>query len=91
MEAVSLDTHPHIQLAEDDEALRDLIDFAFNIPLSLKINQNIYRFAFAMRFPELAQIPRQGTNLAIDTSDLRLNLYHLESRLINRSKKTRLK
>ncbi|WP_303722953.1 response regulator [Malonomonas rubra] len=27
MEAVCLDTHPHILLAEDDEALRDLLDF----------------------------------------------------------------
>jgi len=28
MEAVCLDTHPHILLAEDDEALRELLDFA---------------------------------------------------------------
>jgi len=27
MEAVCLDTHPHILLAEDDEALRELLDF----------------------------------------------------------------
>ncbi len=28
MEAVSLDTHPHILLADDDNALRELLDFA---------------------------------------------------------------
>ncbi len=28
MEAVCLETHPHILLAEDDEALRELLDFA---------------------------------------------------------------
>ena len=28
MEAVSLETHPHILLAEDDEALRELLDFS---------------------------------------------------------------
>jgi DNA-binding NtrC family response regulator len=28
MEAVCLDTHPHILLAEDDTALRELLDFA---------------------------------------------------------------
>ena len=28
MEAVCLDTHPHILLAEDDDALRELLDFA---------------------------------------------------------------
>lgn len=28
MEAVCLDTHPHILLAEDDDALRDLLDYA---------------------------------------------------------------
>lgn len=28
MEAVNLDTHPHILLADDDEALRELLDFA---------------------------------------------------------------
>lgn len=28
MEAVCLDTHPHILLAEDDAALRELLDFA---------------------------------------------------------------
>jgi DNA-binding NtrC family response regulator len=28
MEAVCLDTHPHILLADDDEALRELLDFA---------------------------------------------------------------
>ncbi|MCW8860393.1 MAG: response regulator [Deltaproteobacteria bacterium] len=28
MEAVCLDTHPHILLADDDDALRELLDFA---------------------------------------------------------------
>jgi asparagine synthase (glutamine-hydrolysing) len=69
----------------------DLMDFAFNIPISLKVNQDIYRFAFALRYPELARIPRQGTNLAINASDLQLNFHNLESRVINRAKKTKLK
>lgn len=30
MEAVCLDTHPHILLAEDDDALRELLDFTLS-------------------------------------------------------------
>jgi asparagine synthase (glutamine-hydrolysing) len=69
----------------------DLIEFAFNLPIQLKINQFLYRYSFSQRYPALAKIPREGTRLPINVSNFHLNQKQLENRVINRAKKTKLK
>jgi asparagine synthase (glutamine-hydrolysing) len=66
----------------------DLVEFAFNSPLIYRINQRLYRGAFSKRFPGLAAIPRQGSNLPISINDFQLNMQHLRGRIINRAKTT---
>jgi len=63
----------------------DLIDLAFHIPLPFKINQNIYRFAFAEMFPELAKIKREGTHLPIDAPDWMINMLRLRDKFLIKS------
>lgn len=60
----------------------DLLDFAFKLPIDLKKNQFIYRQAFNRLFPEIAAIPREGTGLPIDSSELRLNMRYLENKIV---------
>jgi asparagine synthase (glutamine-hydrolysing) len=69
----------------------DLIEFAFNLPIQLKINQDLYRYSFSRRYPALTKIPREGTGLPIDVSNSRLNLKQFENQAINKAKKTKLK
>jgi asparagine synthase (glutamine-hydrolysing) len=69
----------------------DLIEFAFNLPIQLKINQFLYRYSFSQRYPALAKIPREGTGLPINASNLHINQKQFENRVINRAKKTKLK
>ena len=64
----------------------DLIDLAFHIPLPFKINQNIYRFAFAEMFPELAKIKREGTHLPIDAPDFMINMLRLRDKFLIKAK-----
>jgi len=66
----------------------DLIEFAYMLPVELRKNQYIYRKTFNRMFPELASIPREGTNLPLNTSDFRLNLKILERKIIGRLKPT---
>jgi len=66
----------------------DLIEFAYMLPVELRKNQYIYRKTFNRMFPELASIPREGTNLPLNTSDFRLNLKILENKIIGRLKPT---
>ena len=68
----------------------DLMDFAFRVPLSLKINQYLYRSVFSRMFPELASIPREGTNLPINAPDYLLNLKRYELKIVNRLKSSTL-
>ncbi len=68
----------------------DLMDFAFRLPLSLKKNQYIYRRAFNRIFPQLAAIPREGTNLPLTASDYRIQLKKLELRIVKKLKSTSL-
>ena len=68
----------------------DLMDFAFRLPLSFKKNQYIYRKAFNKIFPELAAIPREGTNLPLTAPDYRINLKKLELRIVKKLKSTPL-
>jgi hypothetical protein len=67
-----------------------LMEFAFNVPVTLKENQYLYRYTFSRNYPQLARIPRQGTNLPINVSNLRLAFKQIENRIINRAKKTKL-
>jgi asparagine synthase (glutamine-hydrolysing) len=69
----------------------DLIEFAFNLPIQLKINQFLYRYSFSQRYPDLAKIPRESTGLPINISNFHLNQKQLENRVINRAKKTKMK
>jgi hypothetical protein len=64
----------------------DLIDLAFRIPLPFKKNQNIYRFAFADLFADLAKIKRQGTHLRIDAPDLLIDTYHFWDKILIKAK-----
>jgi len=64
----------------------DVIDMAFNIPLSFKKNQNIYRFAFTEMFPELAKLKREGTHLSIDAPDYMINTLHLRDKFLIKAK-----
>lgn len=67
-----------------------LIEFAYSIPIELRKNQYIYRETFNRVFPELASIPREGTNLPLNVSDLKLNLKIFENKIIGRLKPTPL-
>jgi len=64
----------------------DLIDLALHIPLPFKKNQNIYRFAFAEMFPELAKIKRQGTHLPIHAPDFLIDMFHLRDKFLIKAK-----
>ena len=66
----------------------DFIDFAFELPIELRKYQFIYRRAFSQMFPKLAQIPRQGTNLPINSSNFKLQAKSLENRIVGRLKPT---
>lgn len=66
----------------------DLVDFTFRIPIELRKNQFLYRRAFSQMFPKLAQIPRQGTNLPINSSNFRFQAKSLENRIVGRLKPT---
>jgi asparagine synthetase B (glutamine-hydrolysing) len=66
----------------------EIVNFAFKLPIAFKINQHLYRYAFAQKFPDLAAIPREGTNLPINVTDVFLNIVQLENRIVNRAKKT---
>jgi asparagine synthetase B (glutamine-hydrolysing) len=68
----------------------DLMEFAFRVPIHLKQNQLLYRYTFSRKYRNLATIQRQGTNLPINVSNLRLDLKQLENKIINRAKKTKL-
>ena len=65
----------------------DLIDLAFRMPLPFKKNQNIYRFAFAEMFPELAKIKRERTHLPIDAPSYLIDLFHLCDKFLIKGKK----
>jgi len=64
----------------------ELIDLAFHIPLPFKKNQNIYRFAFAEMFPELAKIKREGTHLSVDAPDYMIDLLRLRDKFLIKAK-----
>ncbi|MEA1986708.1 MAG: asparagine synthase-related protein [Candidatus Marinimicrobia bacterium] len=66
----------------------DLMTFAYKLPIKLRENQFIYRRTFNKMFSELASIPREGTNLPLDASNLRLNIKSLERKIIGRLKPT---
>ncbi len=68
----------------------DLMDLAYRIPIKLRENQFIYREAFSRMFPELAMIRRQGTNLPVNSSNLRLNLKNFERKIIGRLQYTKM-
>ena len=60
----------------------DLIDFSFRIPMSFKKNKNIYRFALAEMFPELAKIKNEGSHLPVDASDYLIDLIKLRDKFL---------
>jgi asparagine synthase (glutamine-hydrolysing) len=64
----------------------DLMDFAFRLPIALRQNQFIYRRAFSQTFPQLAKIPRQNFNLAVNASDFRYSLKSIENRVVGKLK-----
>ena len=66
----------------------ELMNFAYKLPLELRKNQFVYRFAFSKMFPELASIPRESNSLPINTSDFRLNMKILENNIIIKLKST---
>jgi asparagine synthase (glutamine-hydrolysing) len=60
----------------------DLIDLAFHIPLPFKINQDVYRFAFAEMFPELAEIRREGTHLPVNAPGYIIDMLRLRDKFL---------
>lgn len=72
-----------------------LFDLLWEIPVSAKKNQTIYRLAFTHEFPDLAKVPRQGFNLPIDCSDtsyqLKIFLNKIETTVQSNKKFTPLR
>jgi asparagine synthase (glutamine-hydrolysing) len=66
----------------------DLIEFAFNLPLGLRIDQYIYRRAFWEIFPELSKIPREGNNLPITAGKLKLRLMEYSNMIVKKLRNT---
>lgn len=50
----------------------ELLEYGFLLPMKFREFQYAYRMAFAMLFPSLTDIPRQGVGLPIDASNFRL-------------------
>jgi asparagine synthetase B (glutamine-hydrolysing) len=65
----------------------DLVDFAFQIPISLKKNRALYRNTFAQYYPELAKIPRDGTGLPLDVSNTTLEINRYKRKLLQKINK----
>lgn len=82
MEAVCLDTHPHILLAEDDDALRELLDFA--------LTRAGYLVTCCTNGLDLMERLEEGDPFDLVISDLRMpaltGLEVLESQLANRQR-----
>lgn len=82
MEAVCLDTHPHILLAEDDDALRELLDFA--------LTRAGYLVTCCTNGLDLLERLEEGDPFDLIISDLRMpaltGLEVLEYQLDNRCK-----
>ncbi|MBC8525479.1 MAG: asparagine synthetase B [Candidatus Cloacimonetes bacterium] len=66
----------------------NLIEFAYRLPIELRKNQFIYRNTFNRMFPKLASIPREGTGLPLNSSELRLKIKTFERKIIKELKKT---
>jgi DNA-binding NtrC family response regulator len=64
MEAVRLDTHPHILLAEDDEALRELLD--------LSLTQAGYLVTCCINGVDLLERLEEGDPFDLVITDLRM-------------------
>ena len=60
----------------------ELVDLAFRIPMVFKKNKNIYRFAFAEMFPELAKIKYEGSHLPVNAPDFLIDLLHLRDKCL---------
>jgi asparagine synthase (glutamine-hydrolysing) len=60
----------------------EVMEFSYRLPVELKMNQFLYRKVFSNMFPELARIKREGTNLPISASNLRIELKTFENKLI---------
>ena len=68
----------------------DLIEFAYRLPVELRKNQYIYRNAFNKMFPSLALIPREGTGLPLNSSELRVKIKTFERKIVKELKKTQI-
>ncbi len=66
----------------------ELVEFAYKLPVELKKKQFLYRKAFINKFPDLAAIKREGVNLPISASNIRLELKSYENKLIPYLKST---
>jgi len=82
MEAVCLDTHPHILLAEDDDALRELLDFS--------LTRAGYLVTCCTNGLDLLERLAEGDPFDLVITDLRMpalsGLEVLESQLENRQR-----
>lgn len=82
MEAVCLETHPHILLAEDDDALRELLDFA--------LTRAGYLVSCCTNGLDLLERLEEGDPFDLIISDLRMpaltGLEVLETQLENRQR-----
>ena len=69
----------------------DLIEFGFRLPIKLRKGQYLYRLAFTQKFPELSAIPRDKSGLPISSSNTRVYLKQVQSKLISGMKRTPLR
>jgi|GEM_PF-3223158 len=66
----------------------DLFDFGFRLPLTLRHNQNLYRFVFRDLFPRLSEVKREFLNLPIHASNLDIWRKIMEFKITKRLKST---
>lgn len=64
---------------------KEFMEYALNIPIELRNNQYLYRKVFTTLYPDLAKIKREGNELPISASNLRLNLRMMEKMVFDYS------
>ncbi len=68
----------------------DLMDFSLKLPMKLRENQYLYRKVFTSLFPDLAKIEREGTDLPVSASNIRLKIKDTEKKLMIYARQTPL-
>jgi asparagine synthetase B (glutamine-hydrolysing) len=62
----------------------DLMNFAFDLPISLREYQYLYRLVFSRKFPTLAKIKREYYNLPITAPTWQFRLKTMENKIVTK-------